>query len=709
MFGAADIDRLAGDFLNLGFDPRRGLGKVARQPRQHLTVDRDAAPFHPRQHRDQRPLQRLVDRGHPFRDEPRLQHSPQPQDRIGALGRIFGGLVDRDLIERKLVLATAGEAAVVDHGVAEPAFREPFDPVSVAAGVERVRHQLSIVVIAQGDAVLRQHHRVELDVEADLQNAGGFQQRFQRRKRIAGLDLVRCEAGVEQAGAAAGLLVAERDIAGIVRRQRQRDTGHFGLHRIDRIGHRLDREMPDIMRPGEPRLKLIEAADGFVLLAIERNFADRFLAGGGKRDRRALEARRLARLICRSSGNRFLARQARLWAALLRDGPVERINLLRQRQSSKNAGAAFVTRICLDIGGIDLRIFGDAASEGGKLHRLQERDQFSCVGLVHRKLVERHFELDLVVEQHELPRDSRLFGIFDQRLTSLRLLDLAGAQQQRLQVAVFDDQLRRGLDADAGHARHIVGGIAGQRLHLDHLCRRYAELFDHLGNADAAVLHGVVHGDAVGDELHQVLVRRHDGRRCAALAGNPRIGRDQVVGLKTALLQAGQVERANGLADQRELRDQIVRRRRPVRLVIGIELVAEGDLGFVEYDRQMRRPVVGRHVAQQLPQHVAEAQHGIDLQTVGFAAQRRQRVIGAKNVGGTIDQEDMVALGELLGGDGFCGGGGFGGCFRHGRNLGIFARIDSLAERESGPPPRLFPPAVISRQRAGTAPLLRRL
>jgi hypothetical protein len=36
----------------------------------------------------------------------------------------------------------------------------------------------------------------------------------------------------------------------------------------------------------------------------------------------------------------------------------------------------------------------------------------------------------------------------------------------------------------------------------------------------------------------------------------------------------------------------------------------------------------------------------------------------------------MVALREGLGGDGFCGG--FGGCFRHGRNLGVFARIDSL-------------------------------
>ena len=62
LLGAADIDRLARDLLKLGLDARRGLGEIARQPRQHLAVDRDAAPLHPRQHADQRPFQRLVDR-----------------------------------------------------------------------------------------------------------------------------------------------------------------------------------------------------------------------------------------------------------------------------------------------------------------------------------------------------------------------------------------------------------------------------------------------------------------------------------------------------------------------------------------------------------------------------------------------------------------------------------------------------------------------
>ena len=46
------------------------------------------------------------------------------------------------------------------------------------------------------------------------------------------------------------------------------------------------------------------------------------------------------------------------------------------------------------------------------------------------------------------------------------------------------------------------------------------------------------------------------------LAGQPRIGRDQVVGLEAGLLEAGNVEGAHRFADQRKLRDEIVRRRR---------------------------------------------------------------------------------------------------------------------------------------------------
>ena len=128
------------------------------------------------------------------------------------------------------------------------------------------------------------------------------------------------------------------------------------------------------------------------------------------------------------------------------------------------------------------------------------------------------------------------------------------------------------------------------------------------------------------------------------------IGRDQVVGLKTLLLQARQIEGVHRFADQRKLRPQIVGRVRPVRLVVGIHLGAERLLRQVEHHREVGRLVLRLHVAQKLPQHVAEAEHGIELQPVRLAVDRRQRVIGAENVAGAVDQKDVVALLQRLGG-----------------------------------------------------------
>ena len=102
------------------------------------------------------------------------------------------------------------------------------------------------------------------------------------------------------------------------------------------------------------------------------------------------------------------------------------------------------------------------------------------------------------------------------------------------------------------------------------------------------------------------------------------------------------------------------RRIGPVGLVVGIHLGAERLLRPVEHDREMGRLFPRRHVAQQLPQHVAEAEHGVDLQAVGLAGQRRQRVVGAENVAGAVDQKDVVALLEL-------GGRRGGRSFGHGR------------------------------------------
>ena len=91
-----------------------------------------------------------------------------------------------------------------------------------------------------------------------------------------------------------------------------------------------------------------------------------------------------------------------------------------------------------------------------------------------------------------------------------------------------------------------------------------------------------------------------------------------------------------------------------MRLVVVIHVAAERLFRFVKDDREVRRLLLRFHLAQQLPQHIAEAEHGVDLQTVRFSGERRERVIGAKDVGGAVDQVDVVAFFEraaLDGGD----------------------------------------------------------
>ena len=78
-------------------------------------------------------------------------------------------------------------------------------------------------------------------------------------------------------------LVGERDIAGVVRRERQRDAAHLGLHRIDRIRLGLDGEMAGIVHPRDPGVELGERADGEVLAAVDRRLARGFGARGGER------------------------------------------------------------------------------------------------------------------------------------------------------------------------------------------------------------------------------------------------------------------------------------------------------------------------------------------------------------------------------------------------------------------------------------------
>src|SRR5262249_3215880 len=76
LFRAARIERLAGERPDFALALTRALRDFTRQPREHLPIDRDPAPLHAREHRNDGPLQRLVDAAHALAGDARLEQLP---------------------------------------------------------------------------------------------------------------------------------------------------------------------------------------------------------------------------------------------------------------------------------------------------------------------------------------------------------------------------------------------------------------------------------------------------------------------------------------------------------------------------------------------------------------------------------------------------------------------------------------------------------
>ena len=347
-------------------------------------------------------------------------------------------------------------------------------------------------------------------------------------------------------------------------------------------------------------------------------------------------------------------------------------------------------RIGLDGIGVDAIGLGDALGERRQLDRLQKGDQLPGIEVRHAGGGKRRAGIDIVVERDQLARHARLVGIGGDQLAALGLLDLIGAGEQRIEVAVFADQRARRLDADAGDAGDVVGGVADQGLDVDDLLGRHAEIIDDALAVEAALgpVAGLAAGagfeivelDGVGDELHQVLVGgddEHVGAGGARLLG---VGGDDVVGLVARLLHRLEAEGAHRLAHEGELRLEVVGHLAAGALVVGVDLLAEGLLRLVEDDCQVGRPDADGALADELIELGAEEAQGAGGQAVGavivFGVLVDRLEIGAEDEGRAIDQKDVVAGLEGGGRGGSVGGGGF--RFRHG---GTMTRAAALCYR----------------------------
>ena len=261
--------------------------------------------------------------------------------------------------------------------------------------------------------------------------------------------------------------------------------------------------------------------------------------------------------------------------------------------------------------------------------------------LAQRQLVERDGERQVVLEADELARQPRHVGARRQRLAELGLLHLVEPRQHCLDGAELRDELGRALRSDTAHPRNRVDRVAHQRQNLAELLGRHAELLDDVLAVDPAVLHRVVQVDARADQLHQILVRRHDRHVHAGAACRLGVTRDDVVRLDAVLLDARYAERADRVADQRELRDQVVGRRRAVRLVPGVHLVAERMAAGVEDHREVGRGLGAVQLLDQLPQHRRDAVDRVDHRAAGII-KRWQAVIGAEDIARAVDEIEVL-------------------------------------------------------------------
>ena len=371
----------------------------------------------------------------------------------------------------------------------------------------------------------------------------------------------------------------------------------IGLHRIERAGFGVESDQPGIGGAGDPGVERLQRLHAFISRQVD----------GGHFGQR-------------------LARRALHWC-----GPG--IDRFGRVELGLALGAAAAT--------------AQPPQQAGEAVLFEERRQRFGRDRIQLEIVERDRQRAIFLQLHQHPAEPRHIRLLDQRIAQLARLHLRRGGQNAFKRAVLLDQLGRGLGPDAANAGNIVRRIAHQRQHIADQIGHDPELLGDFGQVDPHILHRVEHVDmaaarrVAADQLHQILVRGNNRHIPAARRRLAGIGGDHVVGLDVLFLDHRQREGAGGIANQRELGDQIFRRGRAIRLVLVINLVAKRGSGLVEHHRKVGRTVRLVEIVGKFPQHCRIA---VDRANRGSlrVGKRRQTVIGAEDIGRSVDQIEVI-------------------------------------------------------------------
>ena len=600
LLGRADLEGASAQIVDLCLEPGEGRAEVPGELGQHGAVDAHACGLHAGEHGHHRELELLVDRLRGRALQAGREHRPEPEDGVRDLCRHRRGGAGRDGLRIDAAAALAPERVGIGRGIPQMPGRELRQAMAGQAGLEGVGHEPDVVGSRDLEAKAAGRLRGPLQVVHDLADTRVLHQGADGSPGGRGVDLALCKPA-EETVAPGPMLDRHVDGAPGLDRYAQPDGARIAAMQVEaepaRRARRRDPAVEVVLRGDEP-------------------------VGVGIRGREGRHDRAVG-----------------TWS------------------SGRRGGELGVRR---DAVGVDAEFLGHPLRERGQLERLQIGDEAPAVRRRQGQGVGIDRQIHGAVEFDQPPRQAGAFGGGEEVLPALGLLDRRGALQQGLEAPVLEEQLRGRLEADAGHAGDVVGGVADQRQGVADLAGLQALPFrDHRLDVEVALgpvaglalrpAFRVVEPDARGDELLQVLVGRHDDDLGPLGLGGPRVGGDQVVGLRAVEFDHGQPEGAHGLAYQRHLRAEVRRRLGAVGLVLGVELSpVRLARTLVEDDTEVCRDDARRAVANELEELGEEQPHRARRQAVGgtsvvFRVLVQRLMVGAEDERARVDEDEPGA------------------------------------------------------------------
>jgi len=172
---------------------------------------------------------------------------------------------------------------------------------------------------------------------------------------------------------------------------------------------------------------------------------------------------------------------------------------------------------------------------------------------------------------------------------------------------MISQELQSGFRADAGHSGNIIRGITRKSQHVNHLLRLNAKLLHYALLINGFILHGIPDNAPVTHQLHEILVAGYHHHMKILVPGNAGKGADEIICLKSLLLNNGDIHGCDNLFDPGNLHGHLLGHWRPVGLILIIHSVAECG----PFDIKKHGQIIGLPLLYQFKQHHGKPVGGI--------------------------------------------------------------------------------------------------